>query len=263
MATYIRENESFTSYNENYYITFDEIGQITNEKCPINLLAKFSSSYPDELPYTLDYYLEGAFVSINWKGEDYLENIGYYFITLLWPELNLSGNYDYDFFTPAHSCGDMIKNKSYYLRIYLPDFESPCQFKLWFVEDEEPSEWCLLTPPSPTSPRYPLYPGYISYGIGYNESIISADFSYISVGTEGDDPISNEITLKSPVINNINTVNINPQKAKSFFSGNINFKTYIHEKFPKHLSAYNKFIKANHKRALIKQKIIRQPKRRG
>ena len=258
MATFIRENESFTAYDENYYIKFDEIGQVTNEKCPINLLAKFSSSHPAELPYTLDYFLEGAFVSINWKGDNFLDNWGYYFSTLLLPGLDLGGYYDYDFYNPVGFCGDMVKDKNYYLRMYLPDFDSPCQIKLWPDDEIEPTEWHLKDPPS-----NPVYPGYVSYGIGHNEFVITADFSYISVGTEGDSPISNEITLKNPVINNINTININLQKAKALFSGNVNFKTYIHENYPPHLSGYNKFLKANHKRALIKQKIIRQPKRRN
>jgi len=257
MANFIREDESFVYPDGEEYIKFEEVGEITEDRCPIDVVAKFKTDYSSDYPVTDAYPFSGATVLLNWKAVDNYSDLGFYFQTKLWtyPEVELGGYYDYHYYNAEEFTGELVKDQYYYVRLYLPDFSSPCQIKVWPVGEVEPDEWFLI------EPQVDVYPGYIGYGVGYNEFLTSAEFDYITVGTKGDIPDSPDITFADPVISTVNPVEMNLKLARAIISGNMEMDTYIHEKFPPHLSGYNKFLKANHKRAMKKQRLVKRPKR--
>ena len=257
MAKFITKNKSFENYSDEHYEKFEEVGEITEDRCPVDVVAKFKTDYSSDYPVTDDYPFSGATLLLNWKGLNNYSDLGFYFQTNLrtYPEVELGGYYEYHYFNAEAFTGELVKDKYYYVRLYLPDFSSSCQIKVWPVGEVEPDEWFLI------EPQVDVYPGYIGYGVGYNEFLTSAEFDYITVGTKGDLPNSPDITFTDPVIKSVNQVEIKLRMARAIISGNLEMDTYIHEKFPPHLSGYNKFLKVNHKRIMKQQKMVKKPKR--
>ncbi|MFW6016082.1 MAG: hypothetical protein ACOCRK_06560 [bacterium] len=262
MAKYFIEGQSFISNYEKQLISVNEIGEITNNDCPVDLVAKIKSGHHD-ITDIKDGNFKGAIIALNWHygtpPEGYEGLFFYQYLKMKFlNSYEIFGNLAYGTNTGGKTggMGEIIPDRFYFVRFYLNDFKANGYIKMWPSDEPEPDDWKIIY----ISNRNDFKPGIITYGIGAGEGVTKVDYDYLTLGTNDDIPDSPDVEFLE---HGSNLIEIDPLISENKIGSTIELDTYLHQNFPSHLSGYNKFVKTNFERAISKAKIIKRPKRRN